>query len=111
MRYAQTYYLKLARPAAIARLILRHTLFQMSRSFNSSIQHHWQHWVVYLDNGEQRVLPVPDQYRREMRADWLAVSRNPDRSDIYTWYHRWKEKLILHPKTGEWIEAEIEKRR
>jgi hypothetical protein len=73
--------------------------------------HHWQYWVVYLDNGEQKVLPIPERYRKEMLADWLAVSRNPERSDIYTWYYKWKDKLVLHPDTRQWLEIEIRKRR
>lgn len=69
--------------------------------------HHWQHWVVCLDNGTVRPLPMPDADRREMLADWLAVSRQPDRLDMIPWYQQNKEHLLLHPATRQWLEQKL----
>ena len=50
--------------------------------------HHWQWWVMVLDDGQTKVLPMADRYRREMLADWLAVSRTVDRLDMIPWYEK-----------------------
>lgn len=69
--------------------------------------HHWQHWLVHLDDGTSYALPIPDGDRREMLADWIAVSKRPDRLDMLSWYSKNKEFLLLHPDTRRWVEKEI----
>ena len=69
--------------------------------------HHWQWWITYLDTGSMVTLPMSDEYRKEMLADWLAVSRMPDRLDVIPWYLQNKDKIILHPETREWIETKL----
>lgn len=69
--------------------------------------HHWQWWVTRLDNGERRVLPMTDEYRREMLADWRAVSKMPGRQDVVPWYLQNKENIELHPETRSWIEKQL----
>lgn len=69
--------------------------------------HHWQWWVTTLDDGTIRVLPMSDQYRREMLADWRAVSRIPTRMDIVPWYIQNRDRMILHPETRQWIETQM----
>ena len=71
--------------------------------------HHWQWWVILLDSGSQKAFPMSDNYRREMLADWIAVSQRPDRLDIIPWYRQNKDKFILHPETRAWVEQELEK--
>jgi Family of unknown function (DUF5662) len=70
--------------------------------------HHWQWWVSQLDNGECKVLPMTDVYRREMLADWRAVAKMPNRQDIVPWYLKNKNNIILHSETREWLEQELE---
>ncbi len=69
--------------------------------------HHWQWWVAAADNGRLIVLPMTDTYRREMLADWRAVSRIPGRMKIIPWYLKNKDNIILHPETRNWIEAKL----
>ncbi|VBB06295.1 Hypothetical protein LUCI_1524 [Lucifera butyrica] len=69
--------------------------------------HHWQWWIVVLDGGQQKVLPMTDEYRREMLADWRAVSRMPDRMAMVPWYLLNREKIILHPETRQWVEKQL----
>jgi len=69
--------------------------------------HHWQWWVTNLDCGSIKVLPMDDEYRREMLADWLAVSRMPDRMNMIPWYMLNQDKMLLHPKTREWLEEQL----
>jgi len=69
--------------------------------------HHWQWWVTFIDNGKMKVFPMTDIYRREMLADWFAVSKRPDRLDIVPWYLQNRDKIILHPETREWVEKKL----
>lgn len=69
--------------------------------------HHWQWWVVMLDGKVSKVLPMTDQFRREMLADWLAVSRMPGRQAMIPWYEANRERILLHPDTRLWLEKQI----
>ncbi|HWR41016.1 MAG TPA: DUF5662 family protein [Patescibacteria group bacterium] len=69
--------------------------------------HHWQWWVMLLDDGQFKVLPMTDDYRREMLADWLAVSRTPERLDILPWYEKNRDRMLLHPETRDWVERQL----
>ena len=74
-------------------------------------KHHWQWWVTILDSGRLKVFPMEDKYRKEMLADWIAVSERPDRQDIVPWYEQNKNNMVLNPETREWLEKELEKYR
>lgn len=69
--------------------------------------HHWQWWLTRLDNGELKIMPMTDEYRREMLADWRAVSKMPGRQDVVPWYLQNKENIVLHPETRLWIEQQL----
>lgn len=69
--------------------------------------HHWQWWVVMLDGKVKKVLPMTDVYRREMLADWRAVSRTPGRQAIVPWYLENRDKMLLHPQTRQWVERQL----
>lgn len=69
--------------------------------------HHWQWWVVMLDGKVHKVLPMSDEYRREMLADWLAVSRMPGRQKMIPWYMKNRNFMLLHPDTRRWVEDRL----
>lgn len=70
-------------------------------------KHHWQWWVLPQDDGEIKILPIPDQYRKEMLADWLGAGRAQGTPDVHGWYLVNRKKLQLHPETRAWIEEQI----
>jgi hypothetical protein len=70
-------------------------------------KHHWQYWVLPLDDGGFRALEMPDRYRREMVADWRGAGRALGKPDTCGWYSVNRDNMILHPTTREWVEAEI----
>lgn len=70
-------------------------------------RHHWQWWVLPLDGGGIRVLPMDDISRREMLADWIGAGRAQGRPDTKHWYEVNGNKLQLHPETRAWIEREL----
>jgi len=71
-------------------------------------RHHWQFWVLPLDDGGVKILPMPDRYRLEMLCDWWGASMAQGyQGKSATWYSANREKMQLHPDTREWIEANI----
>ncbi len=61
--------------------------------------HHWQYWLI-----EDKAIPMPEIYVREMVADWVGFSIcKSGHNDVSTWYP--KQKLNLHPKTRGIVEA------
>jgi len=69
--------------------------------------HHWQWWVVILDSGKIKLLPMADCCRKEMLADWRAVSRYPGRLAVVPWYMQNRDNILLHPETRDWIESQL----
>lgn len=63
--------------------------------------HHWQHWVLRQDGGEIIVLPMPEQFVREMVADWMGAGRAiTGRWSAAEWYRNSAGAAMhLHPKT------------
>ena len=70
--------------------------------------HHWQWWVLRGDHDVQKVLPMPDKYRKEMLCDWRGAGRAQGKPDTKAWYLANKDKMVLHLKTRAWIEKELE---
>lgn len=70
-------------------------------------KHHWQWWLLIQDKDEDKVLPMPHRYRREMLADWIGAGKAYGRDDTTTWYFAHREKMKLHPATRQWIEEQL----
>ncbi len=73
-------------------------------------KHHWQYWLLTWDRGETVALEMPDLWRREMIADWIGAGKALGKPDTLAWYEANKDKMILHPKTHEWVKATLERR-
>ncbi len=72
-------------------------------------KHHWQHWTLVQDEDEDRLLPMPSKYRREMLADWHGAGRAiTGKENTCAWYEENKGKIQLHPETLVWIENQLE---
>lgn len=50
---------------------------------------------------------MPDTYRREMLADWIGAGRAVGKPDTAAWYKKNRDRMILHPETRAWIEAQL----
>lgn len=70
--------------------------------------HHYQYWLLKRDDGTESVLPMPEHYLKEMLCDWRGAGRAQGYGDnTPEWYERNKERIVLHPDSRKWIEAEI----
>lgn len=68
--------------------------------------HHWQYWVLFEDEGKTRGLEMPPEFIFEMIADWWSFSwKNDNLYEIFDWYEKHREKMILGPKTRDKVEA------
>jgi len=67
--------------------------------------HHWQHWVLRQDDGEVKVLPMPENFVREMVADWAGAGRAiAGKWEVAEWYWTNFERVRLHPATRAQVE-------
>ena len=72
--------------------------------------HHWQYWLLVQDDDLDKVLSMPDKYRKEMLADWYGAGKAMGNPDTKSWFlkrkERWQQRL--HPDTQKWIEYQLE---
>lgn len=67
-------------------------------------KHHWQYWVT--DEGDAQ--EMLEKYVVEMVCDWDVAGRfKKDGIGTRLWYERFKDKMVLHPKTEELLEKLI----
>ena len=69
--------------------------------------HHWQWHFLVNDQDGTYPLAMPDRYRREMLADWIAMGQAKGKPDTRRWYLTNREKMQLHPETREWVERQL----
>lgn len=71
--------------------------------------HHWQHYVLRLDDGGTTALEMPEDCAREMLADWRGAGRAilGEKADTAAWYAKNAANMLLHPMTKAWIEAHL----
>ena len=71
--------------------------------------HHWQYWVLHFDDGATICLPMPDQYRKEMLADWIGAGKAQGNLDTKGWYldQKRRGRIQLHSVTRIWIEKQL----
>lgn len=69
--------------------------------------HHWQYWVLVNDDLEEGTvaLDIPYRYVIEMICDWWSFSwTKGDLYEIFDWYDKHKERMILSKNTRELVE-------
>ena len=71
--------------------------------------HHWQHWVLREDSGATKLLPMPENFVREMVADWMGAGRAiTGKWETAAWYEKNREKIQLNESTREKVEQLLE---
>lgn len=68
-------------------------------------KHHWQYWVLIDGDGNMTAIEMPEDYVREMVADWGSFAYlKKDGKELLEWYETNKSKMILHDKTRSLVE-------
>ena len=68
--------------------------------------HHWQHWVLINDDDGTVALEMPKHFALEMIADWWSFSwRSGNLYEVFDWYEKRKNRIMLHPNTREYVES------
>lgn len=68
-------------------------------------RHHWQFWLLTMDEGSTWAMPMPERYAREMVADWMGAGRAiTGRWEAAAWYQKNREKIRLHDETRVFVE-------
>ena len=76
--------------------------------------HHWQHWLLQNDDPKigMRILDMPYVFIIEMLCDWWAFSwKEGNLYEIFNWYDKNKEGIILSDKTRNTLEGLLDKLR
>ncbi len=71
--------------------------------------HHYQHWILRNDDGTTVALEMPMRYVLEMLSDWDGAGRAITGKSGGTpmWYAKNREKIVLHPNTRAFVDAEL----
>lgn len=69
--------------------------------------HHWQWWILPLDDGGTKIVEMSLEARQEMVADWRGAGRAQGTPDTIKWYQKNKHKMTLGPVTRAWVEREL----
>lgn len=70
--------------------------------------HHWQHWVLREDDGQTKYLEMPRDFVAEMVADWCGAGRAiTGKWEIWTWYEKNRERILLHSRTAQLAEVYV----
>lgn len=66
--------------------------------------HHWQYWILKEDEGNVKLLDIPEIYIIEMLCDWHSFSYKNPESTANKWYNDNKDKMLLSDNTKKIIE-------
>jgi hypothetical protein len=67
--------------------------------------HHWQYWLLHMDNGSLIKMPMPQHYMLEMICDWRGAGMAITGEDnTLAWYNQNKENINLH----HWTQGSVE---
>ena len=66
--------------------------------------HHWQYWILKEDEGDIKLLDIPEIYIIEMLCDWHSFSYKNPESTANKWYNDNKDKMLLSDNTKKIIE-------
>lgn len=77
--------------------------------------HHWQYWILPLDDGGFKTFDMPWEYELEMVCDWVgagkAMGKFSPKEDPFletrNWYHVNRVHMQLSPWTRNTVEARI----
>ncbi len=74
--------------------------------------HHWQYWLLHLDDGGMKALVMPRVYVVEMLCDWRGAGKAQGYGDnTYEWYLENRDNMVLNSRTRELVDGLVGLRR
>ena len=68
-------------------------------------KHHWQFWVLLQDDGDLKLIDMPDTYAWEMVCDWMGAGRAiTGKWEVKLWYEQNKTTMKLSHRTRMVVE-------
>ena len=71
--------------------------------------HHWQWWLLPMDDGGTQALPMSEGARLEMLCDWIGAGRAYGGNDVSAWYAANRDKQTLHADTRFWVDGAVKR--
>lgn len=72
-------------------------------------KHHWQYWILNEDEGQEKLLLIPDKVIVQMACDWVGASkaiRGKDASPV-EWYKKVKDGTKMTGQSRSFFEKLI----
>lgn len=70
--------------------------------------HHWQYWVEFKGMRDGlKVYEMPEQYRKEMMADWIGAGRAQGTPSVKAWFEKNRGNIWLEDETAEEVLTEL----
>ena len=70
--------------------------------------HHWQWWILTMDDGGFKALPMSCLSRLEMTCDWTGAGKAQKSSlACIEWYRENKHKMVLHEQTRVSLHSDL----
>ncbi len=67
--------------------------------------HHWQHWLLREDDGDTKLIEMPEPLVREMVADWMGAGRAiTGKWEVEKWYAENRPKIQLAQATRAMVD-------
>ncbi len=67
--------------------------------------HHWQYWILRMDQGDIMAIEMPHKYVKEMVSDWMGAGKAmTGKWNHVEWYSLNRDKIILHNNTRKLVE-------
>lgn len=72
--------------------------------------HHWQHWVLYEDEGNVICIDMPIESIYEMICDWWSFSwADNNLFEVFDWYEKHKDRQLMSTNTRLIVESILNK--
>lgn len=72
--------------------------------------HHWQYWVTSNDDGTYTTIEIPEQFVREMVADWCGAGRAiTGKWDAIEWFAKNERKMKINEETRKLVVQMLDK--
>lgn len=70
-------------------------------------KHHWQWWILPMDEEGIKIMDIPMKYRKEMLADWRGAGKAQGTPNTKKWWETNKHKIQIREDVRQWVEENV----